>query len=133
MSKIIKFLKEEKILRLATIDKMGTPHIVPVWYMYSAKKIYIGTNTNTEKVKNIKAHKKVSFCVDVGINAPDIFGVMGQGNAKLIEHDQTVSRLEKKILLRYFKTLNNKSAKELLDDTDCIIEIVPKKYAIWKY
>ena len=58
---------------------------------------------------------------------------MGQGNAKLIEHDQTVSRLEKKILLRYFKTLNNKSAKELLDDTDCIIEIVPKKYAVWKY
>ena len=76
MSKIIKFLKDEKILRLATIDKTGTPHIVPVWYMYSAKKIYIGTNTNTEKAKNIKAHKKVSFCVDVGINAPDIFGVM---------------------------------------------------------
>jgi len=133
MSKIIKFLKDEKILRLATIDKTGTPHIVPVWYMYSAKKIYIGTNTNTEKAKNIKAHKKVSFCVDVGINAPGIFGVMGQGNAKLIKHNQTVSRLEKKILLRYFKTLNNKSAKELLDDTDCIIEIVPKKYAVWKY
>ena len=133
MSKIIKFLKEEKILRLATIDKMGIPHIVPVWYLYSAKKIYIGTNTNTQKAKNIKTHKKVSFCVDVGINAPDIFGVMGQGNAKLIERDQTVSRLEKRILLRYFKTLNNKSAKELLDDTDCIIEIVPKKYAIWKY
>tara|TARA_B100000929_G_scaffold97620_2_gene76671 strand:- start:4892 stop:5293 length:402 start_codon:yes stop_codon:yes gene_type:complete len=133
MSKIIKFLKEEKILRLATIDKTGTPHIVPVWYMYSAKKIYVGTNTNTEKAKNIKTHKKVSFCVDVGINAPDIFGVMGQGNAKLIECDQTVSRLEKKILLRYFKTLNNKSAKELLDDTNCIIEIVPKKYTVWKY
>tara|TARA_B100000953_G_scaffold115363_2_gene94860 strand:+ start:8166 stop:8567 length:402 start_codon:yes stop_codon:yes gene_type:complete len=133
MSKLIKFLKEEKILRLATIDKTGTPHIVPVWYMYSAKKIYVGTNTNTEKAKNIKTHKKVSFCVDVGINAPDIFGVMGQGNAKLIECDQTVSRLEKKILLRYFKTLNNKSAKELLDDTNCIIEIVPKKYTVWKY
>ena len=43
------------------------------------------------------------------------------------------SRLEKKILLRYFKTLNNKSAKELLDDTNCIIEIVPKKYTVWKY
>ena len=133
MSKIIKFLKDEKILRLATIDKTGTPHIVPVWYMYSAKKIYIGTNTNTEKAKNIKAHKKVSFCVDVGINAPGIFGVMGQGTAKLIKDTNTVSRLAKKILLRYFKNLNNKSAKEILDDTDCIIEIVPKKYAVWKY
>jgi len=133
MSKRTEFLKKQKILHLATVDKTGEPHIVPVWYMYSTNKIYIGTNTKTEKAKNIKTHKRVSFCVDVGVNAPNIFGVMGQGSAKLIKDAQTVSRLEKKILLRYFKNLNNKSAKELLDDTDCIIEIVPKKYAVWKY
>ena len=133
MSKRIEFLKKQKILHLATVDKIGTPHIIPVWYMYSTNKIYIGTNTKTEKAKNIKTHKKVSFCVDVGVNSPSIFGVMGQGTAKLIKDAQLVSRLEKKILLRYFKNLNNKSAKELLDDTDCIIEIMPKKYAVWKY
>ena len=133
MSKRTEFLKKQKILHLATVDKTGEPHIVPVWYMYSTNKIYIGTNTKTEKAKNIKTRKRVSFCVDVGVNAPNIFGVMGQGSAKLIKDAQTVSRLEKKILLRYFKNLNNKSAKELLDDTDCIIEIVPKKYAVWKY
>ena len=133
MSKRIEFLKKQKSLHLATIDKKTTPHIVPVWYMYSVNKIYIGTNTKPEKAKNIKTHKKVSFCVDVGINSPNIFGVMGLGNAKLIKDTRTVSRLAKKILLRYFKDLNNKSAKEILDDTDCIIEIVPKKYAVWKY
>ena len=133
MSKRIEFLKKQKILHLATIDKTGTPHIVPVWYMYSTNKIYIGTNTKTEKAKNIKSHKKVSFCVDVGVNSPSIFGVMGQGTAKLIKDNHTVSRLAKRILLRYFNNLNNKSAQEILDDTDCIIEIMPKKYAVWKY
>ena len=133
MSKQTEFLKKQKILHLATIDKIGMPHIVPVWYMYSAKKIYIGTNTKTEKAKNIKTHRKVSFCVDVGVNAPNIFGVMGQGNAKLIKEKKLVSRLAKKILLRYFKTLNSKSAKEIIDDTDCIIEIIPKNYAVWEY
>ena len=133
MSKQNEFLKKQKILHLATIDKTGMPHIVPVWYMYSAKKIYVGTNTYSQKAKNVKIHKKVSFCVDIGINAPDIFGVMGRGNAKLIKDDTTVSKLAKKILLRYFKSLNNKSAKEILDDTDCIIEIMPKKYSVWKF
>ena len=133
MSKQTEFLKKQKILHLATIDKTDTPHIIPVWYMYSANKIYIGTNTKTEKAKNIKTHKKVSFCVDVGVNSPSIFGVMGQGTAKLIKDTDTVSRLAKKILLRYFKDLKNKSAQEILDDTDCIIEIMPKKYAVWKY
>ena len=133
MSKQNEFLRKQKILHLATIDKTGMPHIVPVWYMYSAKKIYVGTNTNSQKAKNIKLHKKVSFCVDVGINAPKIFGVMGRGNARLIKENTSVSRLAKKILLRYFKSLNNKSAKEILDDTDCIIEIMPKKYSVWKF
>ena len=133
MSKQNEFLKKQKILHLATIDKTGMPHIVPVWYMYSAKKIYVGTNTNSQKAKNVKLHKKLRFCVDIGINAPDIFGVMGRGNAKLIKDDTTVSKLAKKILLRYFKSLNNKSAKEILDDTDCIIEIMPKKYSVWKF
>ena len=133
MSKRDEFLRKQKILHLATISKDGSPHIIPVWYLYSGKKIYIGTNTKTEKAKNVKSHKKVSFCVDIGIHAPKIFGIMGKGNAKLITNKTKVSKLAEKILLRYFKTLNKKSAKEILDDTDCIIEIVPKEYSIWKY
>ena len=58
---------------------------------------------------------------------------MGKGTAKLIKEKNKVLRIEKRILLRYFKTLNNKSARELIDDTDCIIEIMPKKYSVWKY
>jgi len=133
MSKLTEFLKKEKILHLATIDDKCTPHIIPVWYMYSAKKIYVGTNTKTQKAKNIKIHKKVSFCVDVGVNAPDIFGVMGKGTAKLLREKSIVNRIAKRILLRYFKTLENKSARELLEDTDCIIEITPKEFSNWEY
>ncbi|HET7345381.1 MAG TPA: pyridoxamine 5'-phosphate oxidase family protein, partial [Nitrososphaeraceae archaeon] len=68
------FLRSQKILRLATIDPSGNPHIVPVWYMYANKKFYIGTNTKTKKAKNIKKNSKVSFCVDTGIKSPGIFG-----------------------------------------------------------
>ena len=133
MSKRDEFLKKQKILRLATLDKKDNPHVVPVWYLFNSKKLYIGTNSKTKKAKNIKNNSKVSFCVDTGINSPDIFGVMGQGNAKLIREKNEVSKIEKRILLRYFKTLNNKSAQELLEETNCIIEIKPKKYSVWEY
>ena len=128
-----KFLKSQKILRLVTIDAKGVPHIVPVWYLYKGKKFFVGTNTRTKKAKNLRKKKQVAFCVDVGVNAPNIIGVMGQGKAKLILKDSEVKKIAKTILLRYFKTLQNKSAKELLDETDCIIEITPKKYANWNY
>ena len=133
MSKRDEFLKKQKILRLATLDNKGNPHIIPVWYLFNSKKLYIGTNSKTEKAKNVKNNSKVSFCVDVGINSPDIFGVMGQGVGKLIIEKNEVARIEKIILLRYFNTLDDKSAKELLEETDCIIEITPKKYSVWEY
>ena len=133
MKKRDEFLKEQKILRLATVGKNKTPHISPVWYRYSGKKFYVGTNTRRQKIKNLKRNNRVSFCVDVGVNAPNIYGVAGQGNGNLILENSKVKSIAKKILLRYFKTLENKSAKELLDDTDCIIEIVPEKFTVWDY
>lgn len=133
MNNLDKFLKYQKVLRLATIGDNRTIHIVPVWYMYSSKKIYIGTNTKTQKAKNVKKNKQVSFCVDKGIKSPDIYGVMGQGNANIILENTKVKQIAKKILLRYFDAIENKSAMELLDDTDCIIEIIPKKWSVWSY
>ena len=127
------FLKSQKILRLATIDSSGNPHIVPVWYMYVNEKFYIGTNTKTKKAKNIKKNSKVSFCIDTGIKSPGIFGVMGIGRAKLILKIDKVEVLAKRILLRYFKNLENQSAQQLLNQTDCVIEIIPKKITNWEY
>jgi general stress protein 26 len=127
------FLKTQKILRLSTVDENNNKHIVPVWYAYIEKKFYIGTNTRTKKAKNLKKNKKVSFCIDVGINAPNIFGVMGNGSGKLILEKKHVTKYAKKILNRYYKTLQNKAAQELLDDTNCIIQITPKKFSEWSF
>ena len=133
MNRRDEFLKTQKILRLSTIGENKMLHIVPVWYMYSSKKFYVGTNTKTQKAKNLKKNNNVAFCVDVGVKSPDIYGIMGQGNANLILENSTVKRIATKILLRYFKSMQNKSAKELLGDTDCIIEIIPKKLSTWSY
>jgi general stress protein 26 len=127
-----KFLKAQKILHLATLDAKGNPHLVPVWYKYSAKKFYIGTNTRTTKAKNIQKNGKVSFCIDAGVWHP-IDGIMGVGRARLITKTGLVKKIASKILLRYFKSLDEKSARELLDETDCIIEITPKKITSWHY
>jgi len=133
MNKRDEFLKTQKILRLSTIDKNNFPHITPVWYIFSGRKIYIGTDTKSQKIKNLEKNNHVSFCVDVGVNAPNIYGVMGQGIANIILEIPKAKKIAKKILLKYFKTLENKSAKQLLEDTDCIIEIIPQKYSKWSY
>jgi len=127
------FLNTQKVLRLATIDSKKNPHIVPVWYEFKGNKFYVGTNTRTKKAKNIMKNPRISFCVDIGVKSPDIFGVMGIGKARLILEKKQVSFIAKRILKRYFKSLKVKSAQELLNDTNCIIEISPKKTVAWRF
>ena len=131
MSRRDEFLRSQKILHLGTFGE--TPHVVPVWYMYSAKKFYVGTNTRTQKVKNLRQNCNVAICVDTGVNSPDIYGVMGQGRVELILDMSRVKRIAIKILSRYYDDIQNKSAQELLNDTDCILEIVPTRLVVWKY
>lgn len=127
-----RFLREQKVLRLATMDKNKRLHLVPVWYRYAGKKIYVGTNTRTKKARNVMENGTVCFCVDEGVWHP-IYGVMGTGKARVIVEKSKVKKIAGSILLRYFKSLNAKSARELLDDTDCVIEITPKKMTSWQY
>ena len=114
------------------MNRNGTPHLVPVWYKYVGKKFYIGTNTKTTKAKNIIKNNMVCFCIDAGVWSP-IDGVMGTGRAKLIKDRVKVKKIAGQILLRYFKSLKEKSAKQLLDQTDCIIQITPLKVTSWHY
>lgn len=125
------FLRKQKVMRLATVSKDGMPHIVPVWYLYSGRKFYVGTNTATIKAKNVKRRGRAAFCIDEGVSSP-IYGVMGRCKASLILGDR-VRGIAERIISRYFKDMREKSAVELLDDTDCIIEMVPENITVWKY
>ena len=129
------FLRSEKLLRLATADSSGNIHVAPVWYRYSGGRIRIGTMSKSRKARNAAASGRAAFCVDVGVNSPDIAGVYGRGVARVLTEPRAVRRIGRSILSRYFESLDEPAAVELLNETDCIIEIEPDEgaYATWTY
>ena len=126
-----RFLEAQQTMRLATVSGDGTPHVVPVWYLYENEVFHIGTHTRTAKAKNVEKTGRAAFCVDVGVHSPDIFGVSGHGGASLLKDD--VAATASRILARYYDTVDDPAAQELLADTDCVIRIVPDRMASWSY
>lgn len=53
-----------ELCRLATIDSDGSPHLVPVCYILSDGCVYIVSDLETAKVRNIKRDKRVAVLVD---------------------------------------------------------------------
>lgn len=128
MSRRDDFLRSSKVLRLATSED-GGPHVAPVWYVYESGRFYVGTSSKSRKARNAARNPLVGFCVDVGVHSPDIYGVAGQGTARLIR-DSSVKGTAARILLRYFDGMTG-AARELLDETDCVIEITPSRMWEW--
>lgn len=51
--------------KLGTINKDGTPHVVPIWYMVDEEdNIVFNTGGESVKAKNIRRDNRVRLCVD---------------------------------------------------------------------
>ncbi|MGI0080004.1 MAG: PPOX class F420-dependent oxidoreductase [Nitrososphaerales archaeon] len=64
--KEVKFLKESKLARIATVSPSGQPHVVPVAFEFDGKYFYVGgyNLTKSLKFKNIQRNNKVALVVD---------------------------------------------------------------------
>jgi len=128
-----RFLRNGRILRLASLHEDGSPHLVPVWYIYEDGRLYVATSDTSRKARNIKKSGRVAFCVDVGEGYEDLKAVIGKGNARVITDSNVVEDKGKKILLKYLGDLNHPVAKELAKADNCVIEISPTWTRSWDY
>lgn len=47
------FISLQRVLRVATVDKNGTPHNVPLCHVIDGDRIYFATEKGLKKVKNL--------------------------------------------------------------------------------
>lgn len=77
------FWREPHLAKLATINRDGTPHIMPLWYLYDGREIVMITGPGARKVRNIRRDPRVTVCIDRP--TPPYAGVVVQGIARLEE------------------------------------------------
>lgn len=70
--KIAAFLRSARVARLATADKDGLPHVIPICFAFDGKELYSPIDEKPKKssplllkrIKNIRANPNVSVVVD---------------------------------------------------------------------
>lgn len=77
------FWREPNLAKLATIDRDGTPHIVPIWYLHDGRNVVMITRPSARKVRNIRRDPRVTVCIDRP--TPPYAGVVIRGSAELEE------------------------------------------------
>jgi len=123
------FLSQGHIARIATVKQDGSPHVVPVWFLWEGGELIIVTYPNSVKIRNIKRDNRVTVVIDV----PDPGkGVIMEGTARL--SNDGVKEMTHKISAKYMKPEElDDYVESVLKTPMVVIRVAPKKLITWDY
>jgi nitroimidazol reductase NimA-like FMN-containing flavoprotein (pyridoxamine 5'-phosphate oxidase superfamily) len=78
------YLESQPVGRLATASPKAVPHVVALCYANDEKRIYINTDLETKKGRNIARNGRIAFIVDEYLNWEENRGVIASGRAGIL-------------------------------------------------
>jgi nitroimidazol reductase NimA-like FMN-containing flavoprotein (pyridoxamine 5'-phosphate oxidase superfamily) len=125
------FMNRERLVSLATVDTRNKPHVVPVFFTYNEGKVYVQTDRNSVKVRNLLRNSNVAVAVYSGEEA-----VVIRGKGRVIDsHEEFVKRTQQhidKYKLRLDSQGRDSLGIPLLDEKiRCVVEVTPERVMFW--
>jgi len=131
------FLNRPLIARMATADSSCQPHVVPVWFGWDGKSIWISAFSSTRKVKELNLNPKISVVIDVAEENANTQGVLFEGTAEIIGKPlELVQKQSRWIYTRYLgeKGVLEKDPQSWIHDPENrIIKLTPDFIHTWSY
>ncbi len=130
------FLDQPLLARIATVDSdTGQPHVVPVWYGWDGKSIWISSFNSTRKVRELVKNPKCSIVIDVAEGDGSLSAVLFEGKAELVSSPAEL--VHEKITWVYTRYLGPEGV--LADDPqewlgspeNLLIKLTPEKTYTW--
>src|SRR3989442_15556576 len=95
------FCEQAEILRLAYLDPLGFPRVVPVWYVMIDGASYIGIGTTSAKWKAMQRDARVGWVIDGGSRG-HYKGASMRGRAEEVREATWRARVYQAIGQKYF-------------------------------
>jgi hypothetical protein len=87
--RILGYLAQTTIIRLATVTPAGLPHVAPFWFAADRDRIVVSTLAN-QTVRNLTANRECALLVDLGTDFRELRGALIHGQAHIWREDDAV-------------------------------------------
>ncbi len=112
-------LESQQTIWISSVRPDGRPHLVPVWFVWHAGKIFIGTDPKSVKSSNICRNPRVALALEDGTHP-----LICEGSARLVERPWP-----EPLLAAFFKKYEWDMNQEV--QYNQVIEISPEKWLAW--
>jgi PPOX class probable F420-dependent enzyme len=130
------FLIAQRVARIATADKTGAPHLVPICFWFDGARLYFaidekpkrGRGTQLKRMRNILENPRVAFVVDhYEDDWSQLAYVMVRGAAQIVEDNEEYMLALRNLRDKYlpYRTM------QLSPDRNPIVRISPERVNVW--
>jgi hypothetical protein len=118
-AEVLAFLDEERIVTCATLGPRGFPHLMPLWYVVRAGRLWAWTFAKSQKTRNLERDPRATLQVEAGRGQYHLLrGVMLETEVTVHRDVETVTELGLEIFGRY----GDDPAGELADDVRAMVQ-----------
>lgn len=118
-------LDNEETGIIATINRDGSPHIAPLWNVTVGDRIYIGTDTDTAKFRNLQRSGRLALCL--GGRTTHMPTYVAFGFVRWCSADQSDD-----ICRAYRKKYGDLLVDRFWNDKTRVCEVVPAREVGWQ-
>ena len=101
VEEVTAFLNEVSILQVATINKDGSPHLAPMWFVMEGDTIVFRSFTRSQKIVNLERDHRLTVLAENGDAYAELRGVMIKGEAHLVDDPDYVLDLYGRLAAKY--------------------------------
>jgi PPOX class probable F420-dependent enzyme len=100
-AEIESFLREQRIMSVATIGADGRPHVVAMWFEFIDGQPAFWTYGKSQKIVNLRRDPRVTAMIEAGERYEELRGVEIVADAELVEDADAVLDFGVKLTERY--------------------------------
>src|SRR5918998_4092465 len=116
-SEVADFLREQRIMQVATVGPNGRPHVMPIWYVVEDGPVLRGwTYAKSQKAKNLERDPHATVSIDDGVQYHELRGVMMECDVAMEREPERVAAYGTALFRRYTE------AEELSPEVEAMVE-----------
>jgi PPOX class probable F420-dependent enzyme len=101
------FLAERRKLHVATINRDGSAHLVPMYFLLADGAVAFWTYTRSQKVVNLRRDPRITVMAEDGEAYFDLRGVQIAGSARMTDDPALVGAFGERLYAHYFGPLDD--------------------------
>ena len=105
------YLEECRTVQVATINRDGTPHLAPNYYVLIDGLVTFWTYGASQKIRNLRRDPRIACLVETSTRSEDARGLQINGTAEIVESREAVLDVGMRLRQRYGGAIDNEATR----------------------